>query len=70
MKRSGHGDYVNGDVAKTCDKSSLHSVFVVKRVLHRIWNLLLVFWCKLEFTQMVFDSRVTISIMWSVEYSI
>jgi len=24
MKRSRHGDYVNGDVAKTGDKSSIH----------------------------------------------
>ena len=31
MKSSGHGD-----VAKTGDKSSLHCVFVIKRVLNRI----------------------------------
>jgi len=27
MKRSQHGDFVNGDVAKTGDKSSLHCRF-------------------------------------------
>jgi len=27
MKRSRHGDYVNGDVAKTGDKSSIHCGF-------------------------------------------
>ena len=29
MKRSQHGDYVNGDVAKTGDTSSLHCCFSV-----------------------------------------
>ena len=29
MKRSGHGDYVSGDVTKTGDKSSVRGVFVV-----------------------------------------
>jgi len=36
MKRSGHGNYESGDVAETGDKSSLHCVFVIKRVLNRI----------------------------------
>ena len=33
MKRSQHGYFVNGDVAKTGDKLSLHAVFVRKSVL-------------------------------------
>ena len=57
IKRSGHGDNASGDVAKTGDKSSLRGVFAVKRVLNLIRNWLIVFRCKLEFTQMVFDSQ-------------
>ena len=63
MKCSGHSDYASGDVAKTGDTSALQGVFVVKQVLNRSWN-----WCKLEFTQMVFDSRIQIA--WPMEYSI
>jgi len=51
---------------KTGDKSALHGVFVVKRVLNQIWNWLIVFRCKLELTQMVF---VMTSIVWPMEYS-
>ena len=41
MKRSRHGDYMNGDVAKTGDKSSIHCWFYLcKRVLNRIWKLI------------------------------
>ena len=38
MKCSGHGDYANGDVVKTGDKSALHGDFDLKRV----WNWLIV----------------------------
>ena len=64
MKRSGHGDYASGDVAKTGDKSSLRGVFVVKRVLNRIWN----WFIKFEFTQMVFDSRLQLCDQWNTVY--
>ena len=69
MKRSGHGDYASGDVAKTGDKSSLRGVFAVKRVLNLIRNWLIVFRCKLEFTQMVFDSRFQLCDPWNTAYN-
>ena len=69
MKCSGHGDYASGDVAKAGDKSALHGVYVVKRVLNRIWNWLIVFRCKLEFTQMVFDSRLQLCDQWNTAYN-
>ena len=62
MKCSGHANYVSVDVAKTGDESSLRGVFVVKRVLNRIW-------CKLEFTQMVFDSRLQLCDQWNTAYN-
>ena len=42
MKRSRHGDYVNGYVAKTGHKSSMHCV------LNQIWNWFKVYRFKLE----------------------
>ena len=45
------------------------SVFVVKRVLNRMWNWLLVFRCKLDFTQMVFDSRFQLCDQWNTAYN-
>jgi len=37
MKRSRHGDYVNGDVVKTGDKLSIHCGFQSsKRILNQI----------------------------------
>ena len=69
MKCSGHGDYVSGDVVKTGDKSALREFFVVKRVLNRIWNWLIVFRGKLEFTQMVFDSWLQLRDLWNTAYN-
>ena len=68
MKCSGHGDYARDDVAKTGDKWSLCGVFVVKRVLNRIRNLFIVFRCKLEFTQMMFDSPLQLCDQWNTAY--
>ena len=65
MKCSGHGDYASGDVAETGDKSALHGVFVIKRVLNRIWKWFIVF--KWVYTNGVW---FTTSIVWPMEYSI
>ena len=69
MKRSGHGDYASGDVAKTGDKPSLRDVFVVKRFLNRIWNWLIAFRCNIEFTQMMFDSKFQLCDQWNTAYN-
>ena len=64
MKCSGHGDYASGDVAKTGDKSTLRGILK-----NRIWNWLIVFRCKLEFTQMVFDSQLQLCDQWNTAYN-
>ena len=69
MKRSGHGEYACGDVTKTGHKSALRSVLVVKQFLNRIWNWLIVFGCKLEFKQMVFDSQLQLCDQWNTAYN-
>ena len=69
MKRSGHPDYSSGDIAKTGDKSALHSVFVVKRVVNWIRNSLIAFGCKLDFTKMMFDSRLQLCDQWNTAYN-
>ena len=42
---------------------------VLDTVLNRIWNLLIVFRCNLDFTQMVFDSRLQLCDQWNTAYN-
>ena len=41
----------------------------VTGVLNRIWNLLIVFRCKIEFTQMVFDSLLQLCDQWNTAFN-